>query len=110
MNQTSSLPELKVFWIIGALERLAGLGIIQDPVYQVKPEKIDFFIEIDEHRDDIFHDDDEVKEYAFELIAEESPNTPKADIEPIVDFILKYKNDRTQLVKDCMRLKEQGDD
>lgn len=109
MNQSPSLPELKVFWIIGALERLAGLGIIQDPVYQIKPEKIDMFIEVDEHRDYIFCDDEEVKEYTLEMITQESPNTPKSDIEPIVDFVLRYKNDRTQLVKDCMKLKDQVD-
>ena len=102
MNFT--LTELQIFWAVGALERLCTLGLLQQPPLQVSPEAIDLFVELDEHRDKLFPDDEYLKQLVTTIIKSESPETTEDDSKQIANFVCEYKNERTQLVKNLMKL------
>lgn len=102
-----SLTDLQVFWAVGALERLCTLGLLQQPPLQVSPEAIDLFVKLDEHRDKLFLDDEYLKQLVTTIIKSESPETPENDVKHIANFVCEYKNERTQLVKDVMKLNTQ---
>ena len=102
MNYT--LTELQIFWAVGALERLCTLGLLQQPPLQISSEAIDLFVEVDEHRDKLFPDDEYLKELVITIIKSESPETTEDDTKQIANFVCKFKNDRTQLVKELMML------
>lgn len=57
MNETIeklSREEKQVIWIIGACERLEGLGLMLSGCSKVSQEAIDIYLQIDEERDTLF--------------------------------------------------------
>lgn len=100
MNITIS--EIQVLWTIGALERLAALGLLQEPPYQVSQEGIDTYIQIDEHRDKLFSSDDEMKSLLEELLKDVNGVDDKDLLEDIFMLLRDFKNDRYRLVKYAM--------
>lgn len=108
MKTAFSLSELQVLWVVGALERLATLGVLQDTPLQVSPDAIDLFLDLDENVKYLFADDEELKELTKVIIESESKQTSKEDINHILDYIVEYKNNRTKLVKDFMVFKEES--
>lgn len=102
-----SLPTLQVFWVVGALERLSTLGFLQQPLLQVSAHAIDFFVELDEHRNNLFADDTSLTDLVTAIIKSESPKTPEEDIKLITNLVCEYKNERTDMVKYAMKLQTQ---
>ena len=96
-----SIGECKVMWVVGALQRLATLGMIgPDIPLKLTPEAVDDYIEIDNHRNILFESDFEIASIFEELAKDECDEEPEPDdIEAIVDLILEYKNNRTEIVK-----------
>jgi len=88
-------------WVVGAAERLATLGLLSPDVpLKLSAESIDYFIEIDEHRDILFSSDFEIAQI-FKAIAnsENDYEVSDEDTKNVIDLILEYKNNRTEIVK-----------
>jgi hypothetical protein len=61
---------------------------------------VDDYLEIDNHRDILFNSDFEVASIFNELAAiENDEEVEPDDLRNVVDLILEYKNNRTEIVK-----------
>lgn len=99
MNLT--IDECKVMWVVGAAERLATLGMLSPDIpVKLSADAVDNFIEIDEHRNLLFPNDFEIAQI-FKAIArsENEVEVEEEEINQIIDLILEYKNNRTEIVK-----------
>lgn len=99
MNLT--IDECKAIWVIGVTERLATLGMLSPDIpVKLSADAVDNFIEIDEHRNLLFPNDFEIAQI-FKAIAksENEVEVEEEDINQIIDLILEYKNNRTEIVK-----------
>lgn len=95
-----TITDMKVLWVVGALERLATLGLLnQDVPMQLTSKAIDDFIVIDDYRHKIFANEDEISQIFKCMIGVEDVDCAENEIQPIIDLILQYKNNRTDLVK-----------
>jgi hypothetical protein len=101
MNAQLSIDKCKVMWVVGALQRLATLGMIgPDIPLQLTPEAVEDYIEIDNHRDILFQSDFEIASIFTQIVKCECDDEPSSDdIKGIVNLILEYKNNRTEIVK-----------
>ena len=101
MNRNLSIDECKVLWVVGAAERLATLGMLSPDIpCRLTADAVDDFIEIDNHRDILFNSDFEVASIFNELAAIENDEEVEPDqLRSVVDLILEYKNNRTEIVK-----------
>lgn len=87
-------------WVVGALERLATLGLIgPDVPLKLSADAVEDYIQIDEHRELLFESDFEIASIFTELANDEAENTNPDDIKPIIELLLEYKNNRTEIVK-----------
>jgi hypothetical protein len=94
-----TVNDYKVMWVVGALERLATLGLIgADIPLQLASDAVDVYMEIDEYREHLFQSDIEIATI-FGAIAREETETPEEDIKAVVNLLLEYKNNRTEIVK-----------
>lgn len=101
MNAQLSAGECKVMWVVGAAERLATLGMLNPDIpFHLSADAVDDFIEIDNHRDILFESDFEVA-CIFNAIARDGneDDVDPDDLRDVVDLILEYKNNRTEIVK-----------
>ena len=100
MNAQFSIDECKVMWVVGALERLATLGLIGDNIpLQLSSNAVEDYLEIDEHRELLFESDFEIASIFTALAKDESEDTDPDDIKPIIELLLEYKDNRTEIVK-----------
>jgi hypothetical protein len=100
MNAQLSIDECKVMWVIGALERLATLGLIgPDVPLQLSGNAVEDYLQIDEHRELLFESDFEIASIFTALTNDEAEDTNPDDIKPIIDLLLEYKDNRTEIVK-----------
>jgi hypothetical protein len=101
MNAQLSIDECKVMWVVGALERLATLGMIgPDIPLQLSADAVEDYMEIDNHRNLLFESDFEIVSIFNALSKDECvPEPEPEDVDAIVDLILQYKNNRTEIVK-----------
>lgn len=98
--QQLTVNECKVMWIVGSLQRLATLGLLgSDIPMKLTGDAVDIFIEIDNLRDYLFQSDFEVAQIFNTLVEIQSPDTKPEDIKPIIELLLEYKNNRTEIVK-----------
>jgi len=102
MNAQMSIDECKVMWVVGALERLATLGLIgPDIPLKLSSNAIEDYLEIDENRELLFESDFEIASIFTALADDEcdpeiqDPN----DYKPIIDLLIQYKDNRTEIVK-----------
>ena len=102
MNAQLTVDECKVMWVVGALERLATLGLIgADIPLKLTSSAIDDYLEIDEHRELLFSSDFEVATI-FTAIAKDECDEELQDpdeLKPVIELLLDYKNNRTDVVK-----------
>jgi hypothetical protein len=100
MNAQLSVDECKIMWVIGALQRLATLGLIgPDIPLKLSGNAVDTYIQIDENREYLFESDFEIASIFTELTENECDEQNPEDIKPIVKLLLEYKNNRTEIVK-----------
>jgi len=94
-----TVDECKVMWVVGALERLATLGLIgADIPLKLTANAVEDYLEIDEHRELLFDSDFEIASI-FNAIANDETDTDPDDIKPMIELLLEYKNNRTEVVK-----------
>jgi len=99
MNAQMTVDECKVMWVVGALERLATLGLIgADIPLKLTANAVEDYLEIDEHRELLFDSDFEIASI-FNAIANDETDTDPDDIKPMIELLLEYKNNRTEVVK-----------
>ena len=102
MNAQLTVDECKVMWVVGALERLATLGLIgADVPLKLSADAVEDYLEIDEHREILFKSDFEIASIMTALINDEcDPEVQDPeDTKPLIDLLLEYKNNRTEIVK-----------
>jgi hypothetical protein len=101
MNRNLSIDECKVLWVVGAAERLATLGMLSPDIpCRLSSDAVDDYLEIDNHRDILFNSDFEVASIFNELAAiENDEEVEPENMRQIVNLILEYKNNRTEIVK-----------
>jgi len=102
MNAQMSISECKVLWVVGALERLATLGLIgPDIPLKLSSNALESYLEIDEHRELLFDSDFEIASIFNALANDECDpelQNPE-DSKPIIKLLLEYKDNRTEIVK-----------
>lgn len=101
MSCNLPIDQCKVLWVVGAAERLATLGMLSPDIpLRLTTEAVDDFIEIDNYRDILFESDFEIASI-FNAVAKSANEreVESDDLRKIVDLILEYKNNRTEIVK-----------
>ena len=102
MNAQLSIDECKIMWVVGALERLATLGLIgPDIPMKLTSDAVDDYLQIDEYRELLFSSDFEVANI-FTAIANEECDPELQDpddLKPVIELLIDYKNNRTDVVK-----------
>ena len=89
-------------WVVGALERLATLGMIgPDIPLKLSSNAVEDYLEIDEHRQLLFDSDFEIATIFTALANDEcDPEIQDPDdLKPIIDMLIEYKDNRTEIVK-----------
>lgn len=100
MNTQLSIDDCKVMWVIGALERLATLGMIgPDIPLKLSGSAVDDYLQIDEYRQHLFDSDFEIAGIFTEIANSETEDQDHNDIKPIIELLMEYKNNRTEIVK-----------
>jgi len=98
MNAQLSIDECKVMWVIGALERLATLGLIgPDIPLRLSPNAVEDYMQIDDHREHLFDSDFEIINIFTELADNEDQDPYQ--IKPVIELLMQYKNHRTDIVR-----------
>ena len=102
MNAQLSIEECKIMWVVGALERLATLGLIGSNIpLKLTSDAVDDYLQIDEYRELLFSSDFEVASI-FTAIANEECDAELQDpddLKPVIELLIDYKNNRTDVVK-----------
>ena len=91
--------EVQIFWVTGALERLATLGFLAETPYVVSKQAIDIFIELDEHRDRLFQSNEQMKELLSVMLKSENGVEDKQLLDDIFTLLKDYKDNREDIVK-----------
>lgn len=93
-----SPSEYKVLWVIGSLERLATLKIIDGDIpFRLSQDALDDYLFADNYRQRLFNSDTEVED-VFSGVSMNTETKPE-DYNTLVQLLLEYKNNRTELVK-----------
>lgn len=90
-----TLEEKKILWVVGSLERLAGLGYFTEIGYKVDQECVDLYWELDDIRDYLFGDEEEMFNILMCLL--EESNIALDEIKEIYNLIISYKNNRNKV-------------
>lgn len=102
MNAELSIDECKVMWVVGALERLATLGLIGSNIpLKLSSDAVDTYLQIDEYREHLFSSDFEIASLFTALANDEcDPELQDPDdLKPVIELLIDYKNNRTDVVK-----------
>lgn len=92
-----SLPEQQLFWAMGALERLQGLGVIGNTPYYIAPEEIDLWQQADERRMEIVADDRILQSLVFHL-CRGGGMKEDGDIRRVAFLVKEFRDNRQKLV------------
>ena len=68
MTKTNTIECNQVLWVVGALERLATLGMLTTPPHVVSSGAIDLFIDLDDARYALFPDNQVIEEIVGALV------------------------------------------
>lgn len=86
-------------WMLGALERLATFGFIQETPYRVSQNGIDTFIQLDEYRNKLFESDDELKGLLSVILSSENGVNDEDLLDGMFVLVKDYKDNREHIVK-----------
>lgn len=96
-----SVTECQILWVVGAAERLATLGMFGGDVpLRIPNSRIELYLELDEQRDLLFESNFEIYKIFKSLVEEyQEEETDSEDLQQMVDLLVEYKENRTELVK-----------
>lgn len=90
-----SLEQNRIIWVVGALERLGGLGYLSEVGYKVTEETIDHYLGLDEIRDYLFENNYQIFIIVMSLL--EESNMSKEQIEEVYNLVIDYKENRKKV-------------
>jgi hypothetical protein len=99
MNYT--LEQKKIIWIVGSLERLAGLGYFNEIGYRVDSDAVDLYWELDDIRHYLFDNEEEMFTILMSLTEDFDLNLEQ--LKEIHKLILSYKNNRSKVFSFAMK-------
>lgn len=104
--KTFSTAECQIIWLIGAIERLATLGLVEETPIKLNNEKaIDLFLEIDKSCHVLFKDDYELAQILNHVVKETCEEETDIDVvNALVELLLEYKNNRYKLAQRALEL------
>jgi hypothetical protein len=105
-NDQLTIEEAQFFWVAGAIERLASLGVFSPNVpFTVSPDKVEEFQRIDENINNIFRSDAEVISVFYLIMKNEYKTLPPIDMfERMCLFLMEYKNNRDKLYRNFLNV------
>ena len=98
MTKTNTIECNQVLWVVGAIERLATLGMLKTPLV-VSSGAIDLFIDLDDARYVLFPDNQVITEIVGTLIYDYNRSVNVDLIEGITHLVLDYKDNRDRIMK-----------
>ena len=98
MTKTNTVECNQVLWVVGAIERLATLGMLETPLV-VSSGAIDLFIDLDDARYVLFPDNQVITEIVGTLIYDYNRSVDVDLIEGITHLVLDYKDNRDRIMK-----------
>jgi hypothetical protein len=99
MTSTNTTECNQVLWVVGALERLATLGMLHTPPLAVSSSAIDLFIDLDDVRHILFPNNQVVEKIVGALVYEFAPNIDVNTIEGLTLLVVDYKDNRDRIMK-----------
>jgi hypothetical protein len=84
----------KNIWIIGAVEKLGNLGFMNSLSHRLDEYGISVFWEVDEIRDILFEDDNELKMYIYEWFHED---LYWDDLDNLYDIVVTFRDNRNKV-------------
>jgi hypothetical protein len=100
MSQASRKAE-QLFWCIGALERLQGLGIVSNYDRHILPKEIDRWQQVDERRHEIIFDN-RVLSSAITYLCMDAGMKDATDIEIVVRATIFFRDNRETMIKEFL--------
>lgn len=100
----NEIIQIQILWMVGALERLATLGILEATPYKVSQSGLDSYLLIDEHRDNLFYDNEQMKELLKVILVSENGSHDQELLDSLFHFLKEYKDNRTEFVKNNLVL------
>ena len=104
MNQTepTELQCSQVFWVVGAAQRLANLGLLDAVPIGIAMEKNDEWIELDKTRQFLFENDFEIASIFYALVTNDGKledNYDESTFDNMTQVLIDYKDNRIELVR-----------
>ena len=105
MTMTMDLPKIQILWVVGALERLATLGILESTPLKVSQSGLDSYLLIDEHRDKLFYDNEQMKDLLKYILISENGTYDQELHNDLFRLLKEYKDNRTDFMRKSLSLK-----
>lgn len=112
MNQTETIPHdqsdlselqiTQIFWVVGAAQRLANLGLFDETPMGIPLSKNQEWVELDKIRRFLFEDDFEVAQIFYGLLTqdgEDSGNYDEETFDGMTKCLIDYKDNRIELFR-----------
>lgn len=99
MTKTNTVECNQVLWVVGALERLATLGMLKTPPLVVSSGAIDLFIDLDDVRYVLFPDNQVIEEIVGALVYDFNHDVDATLVEGISHLVVDYKDNRDRIMK-----------
>jgi hypothetical protein len=99
MTKTNTIECNQVLWVVGALERLATLGMLKTPPLVVSSGAIDLFIDLDDARYVLFPDNQVIEEIVSSLVYDYNRSVDVDLVDGITHLLVDYKDNRDRIMK-----------
>tara|TARA_B100000085_G_scaffold258990_1_gene261462 strand:- start:374 stop:703 length:330 start_codon:yes stop_codon:yes gene_type:complete len=95
----NELLESQILWICGAAERLVGLGLLSSTPIVVNPDAIDTYLSVDEYRDYLFDDNNEMIHILRIIYQRFNEEVDEEQFRMLANMLIEYKEDRAGIVR-----------
>ena len=99
MTGTNTTECNQVLWVVGAIERLATLGMLKTPPLVVSSGAIDLFIDLDDARYVLFPDNQVITEIVGALVYDYNRSVDVDLVDGITHLVVDYKDNRDRIMK-----------
>ena len=99
MTKTNTIECNQVLWVVGAIERLATLGMLKTPPLVVSSGAIDLFIDLDDARYVLFPDNQVIEKIVGALVYDYNRSVDVDLVDGITHLVVDYKDNRDRIMK-----------
>ena len=99
MTGTNTTECNQVLWVVGAIERLATLGMLKTPPLVVSSCAIDLFIDLDDARYALFPDNQVIEKIVGALVYDYNRSVDVDLVDGITHLVVDYKDNRDRIMK-----------